>query len=83
MVAAIIISVLGSLAFIAWMIFRAVREKSIKAHTVCYGIAVLTGIFTYGYFISLDFAWMLKVVVSIVIGVALIFAAAGIQQRSR
>jgi amino acid permease len=83
MAAAIAIAVLGSLAFIAWMIFRAVKEKTLTAHVVSYGIAILAAVFTYGYFLSLDVDALIKIVVSIVVGVILIFMAASRQRRSR
>ena len=83
MAAAIIIAVIGSLAFIGWLIFRAVREKKLTAHVVSYGIALLTAVFTYGYFLSLDdVSSLVKIVVSIVLGVACIFYAASRQRRS-
>ena len=83
MAAAVAIAVLGSIAFIAWMIWRAVREKSLSAHVVSYGIAILAAVFTYGYFLSLGIDALLKIVVSIVVGVILIFIAAARQRGSR
>ena len=80
--AAIAIAILGSLAFIAWMIFRAVKEKTLMAHAVSYGISILAAVFTYGYFLSLDVDALIKIVVSILVGVILIFIAAS-RQRSR
>ena len=47
MAAAVAIAVLGSLAFIAWMIWRAVKEKSLSAHVVSYGISILAAVFTF------------------------------------
>jgi hypothetical protein len=81
--AAVAIAVLGSLAFIAWMIYRAVKEKSLTAHVVSYGISILAAVFTYAYFLSLDVDALLKIVVSIGVGVILIFVAASRQRRSR
>jgi uncharacterized membrane protein len=83
MAAAVAIAVLGSLAFIAWMIFRAVKEKNLTAHVVSYGIAILAAVFTYGYFLSLNVDALIKIVVSIVVGVILIFIAASRQRHSR
>ena len=83
MAAAIAVAVLGSLGFIGWLIFRAVREKSLTAHVVSYGIAILAAVFTYGYFLSLDVDALVKIVVSIVLGVILIFIAATRQRGSR
>jgi len=81
MAAVITIAVLATLGFIVWIIVRAVRVKTIKAHFVSYGIAVIAGIFTYAYFLSLDFPQLLKIVVSIVLGIVLIVLGALYQRR--
>lgn len=75
------VTVLASLAFIGWIIFRAVKEKSIKAHFVSYGVAVVTGVFTYAYFLSMDFPQLIKIVVSILLGIILIIIGALYQRR--
>ena len=75
------IAILAFLAFIGWMIFRAVKEKSIKAHFISYGVAVVTGIFTYGYFLSMDLPQLIKIVVSIFIGIILLIVGALYQHR--
>jgi hypothetical protein len=79
--AVIAVAVLATLAFIAWIIVRAVREKAVKAHFVSYGIAVIAGIFTYAYFLSLDFPQIIKIVASIILGILLIIFAALYQRR--
>jgi hypothetical protein len=79
---AISIAVLAALAFIGWLIFRAVKGRSLKAHFFSYGVAVISGIFTYGYFLSLDFSKLIKIVVSIVLGIVLIVLAALLQRRA-
>jgi hypothetical protein len=79
MVAAI--AVLAALGFIAWIIVRAVRQRSIKAHFISYGVAIIAGIFTYAYFLSLDFPKLIKILVSIVVGILLILIAALYQRR--
>ena len=83
MAAAIAVAVIGSLAFIVWLIYRAIKERSMRAHIVCYGISVLAGVFTYAYFLNLEMHQMVKVVVSMIIGVVLIFIAARHQSRIR
>ena len=75
------IAVLACLAFIGWIIFRAVKDKSIKAHFVSYGVAVITGVFTYAYFLSMDFPQLIKIVVSIFLGIILIIIGALYQRR--
>ena len=73
------------LGFIGWLIYRAVKGelkvKQIKAHNIAYGISVVTGIFTYIFFLSMDMPQLFKIVASIILGVMLIFAAAYIQRR--
>ena len=81
MVGVVMIAVLASLTFIGWLIFRAVRDKSVKAHFISYGIAVITGIFTYAYFLSMDFIPLIKIVVSIILGIILIVVGALYQRR--
>ena len=74
-------AVLASLAFIAWIIYRVLKVKSLKAYMVSYGIAVVAGVFTYAYFLSLDMPQLIKIVVSIVLGIMLIIIAALLQRR--
>jgi FtsH-binding integral membrane protein len=75
------IAVLAALGFIAWIIVRIVRQKGVKAHFVSYGVAVVGGVFTYAYFLSLDFAQLIKILVSIILGIILIIVAALYQRR--
>ncbi len=75
------IAILASLAFIGWLIYRAVKGKQIKAHTVSYGVACITGVFTYAFFLSMDVPQLVKVVISILLGVALIILAAYLQRQ--
>ncbi len=75
------VAVLASLAFIGWIIFRAVKEKSVKAHFVSYGVAVVAGIFTYAYFLSMEFPQLIKIIISILLGIILIVVGALYQRR--
>jgi hypothetical protein len=75
------VAVLAALAFIGWIIFRAVKVRSVKAHFISYGIAVVAGVFTYAYFLSMDFSQLIKIVVSIILGIILIVAAALYQRH--
>jgi len=75
------VAVFASLILIGWLVFRAVRQKSVKAHYVSYGIAIVAAIYTYAYFLSLDLPQLIKVLVSIVLGIFLIFLAALYQRR--
>jgi hypothetical protein len=80
--AVIAVAVLATLGFIVWIIVRAVKERTIKAHSISYGIAVIAGIFTYAYFLSLDFPQLIKVVASIILGIVLIVFGALYQRRA-
>ena len=79
---ATVVAVLASLAFIGWLIYRAVKDKSVKAHFISYGIAIVAGVFTYAYFLSLDFLQLIKIVASIILGIILIIVGAVYQRRA-
>jgi len=75
------IAVLTSLAFIGWLIFRAIKGRPFKAHIIAYGVACITGIFTLAYFLGMDIPQLVKILVSIIMGVVLIVVAAYLQRR--
>ena len=77
----ITIATFAILGFIGWLIYRAVRGRQVKAHHITYGIAVITGIFTYGFFLSMNILQPVKIVVSILLGMTLIVLAAYLQHR--
>ena len=77
----IAIAVLLSLAFIGWLIWRAVKRKPIKAHSVMYGLSILAGIYALAFFLSMDIDLIIRVIVCIVLGIFLIFLAAYLQRR--
>jgi len=74
------VAVLATLGFLGWFIYWAIKEKSLKAHSISYGVAVISGIFTYAYFLSMDLPQLIKIVVSILIGIILIIVG-GIYAR--
>ena len=76
-----VVAVLASLALIGWIIYRAVKVKSVKAHMVSYGVAVVAGVYAYAYFLSMDVPQLIKIVVSILLGIILIVIAALLQRR--
>ena len=76
------VAVLASLVFVGWLIFRAVRQKTVNAHTVSRALAYVAGVFTFAYFLSMNIPELIKIVVSILLGMALIVLAAFLQ-RSR
>jgi len=75
------VAMLASLGFIGWVIYRAVKGKPIKAHVVSYAVACVTGVFTLAYFLSMDIPQLIKIVVSILLGMALIVVATVLQRR--
>jgi len=75
------VATLASLAFIGWLIYRAVKGKPFKAHNITYGISVVTGIFTLSFFLSMDIPQLIKIVVCILLGMVLIVLAAYLQRR--
>lgn len=77
----IALTVLLTLALIGWLIARAVRRKPIKAHLVLYWLSALSGIFTLGFFLTMDIPRIAKILVCIVLGAALIFLAAYSQRK--
>ena len=78
---AIAVAVLASLAFIGWLIYRGIKGKPFKPHVVAYGVACVTGVFTLAFFLSMDIPQLVKIVVSILLGVALIVVASYFQHR--
>jgi len=75
------LAVVLSLAFIGWIIYRAARKKPIRAHLVMYGLSSLSGVYTLGFFLSMDIAVIVKILACIVLGAILIFLAAYWQRR--
>ncbi len=78
---AIAVAVLAALAFIGWLVYRAVKDKSVKAHFVSYGVAIVAGVFTYAYFLSMDLPQLIKIIASILLGIILIVVGALYQRR--
>lgn len=77
------LAIIASLGLIAWLIFRAIKHRSFSAHTVAYALAILAGVFSYAFFLSMDLPQLVKILVSILMGAALIFLAAYLQLRRR
>ncbi len=77
----IIIVTFAILVFIGWLIYRAVRGRRVKTHRVIYGISIITGIYTYGFFLSMNMPQPVKILTSIIVGIALIVLAASLQRR--
>ncbi len=77
----IAVAVLASLAVIGWLVFRAIKQKPIRAHMVSYALASLAGVYTYAFFLSMDLPQLVKILVSLLLGAALIVLAAYLQRR--
>jgi len=77
------VAVLASLAFFGWLIYRAVKQKPVRAHTISRVLAYVAGIYTFAFFLSMDIPRLIQVVVSIILGAALIFLAAYLQRRKQ
>jgi len=77
------VAVIGSLAFIGWLIWRAAKRKPVKAHLVSYVIACITGVFTFTFFLTMDIPEVVKILASIILGGVLIFVAAWFQRHMK
>jgi len=75
------VAVLAPLAFFGWLIYRAVKQKPVRAHTVTRVLAYVAGIYTFAFFLSMDIPRLIQVVVSILLGAALIVLGAYLQRR--
>ena len=75
------IAVLLSLTFIGWLIWWAIRKKTFTAHTVMYLLSTLAGVYTLAFFLTMDIPRIIKVLVSILLGISLIFLAAYLQRK--
>jgi sulfite exporter TauE/SafE len=75
------VAVLASLAFFGWLIYRAVKQKPVRAHTVTRVLAYVAGIYTFAFFLSMDIPRLIQVVVSILLGAVLIVLGAYLQRR--
>ena len=76
-----VVAVLASLALFGWLIYRAVKQKPIRAHTVTRVLAYVAGIYTFAFFLSMGIPQLVKIVISILLGAALIVIAAYLQRH--
>ena len=77
----VLVAVLASLVFAGWLIYHAIKQKPVKAHTVTRVIAYVVGIFTFAFFLQMDIPLLFKVVISILLGMVLIIIAAYLQRH--
>ena len=74
-------AVLATLGFIGWLIYRVVRGRMVRAHNIAFGIAVVTGVYTFAFFLSMNILSPVKILVSIILGIVLIILATLLQRR--
>ena len=77
----IAVAVLASLLFFGWLIYHAVRQKPVTAHTVTRVLSYVVGIYTFAFFLGMDIPQLVKVMVSIFLGMILIVLAAYLQRH--
>ncbi len=77
----IAVAIIGALAFIGWLIWMGANKKPIKAYLVSYVLSCIAGVFTFSFFLTMDLPKLVKILVSILLGAALIFIAAYYQTR--
>ena len=75
------VAVLASLVFLGWLIFRAVKQKPVKAYIISRALAYVAGVYTFAFFLSMNIPELVKIVVSILLGMALVVLAAFLQRR--
>lgn len=75
------VAVLSSLVFIGWLIFRAVRQKQVKAYIISRALSYVAGVYTFAFFLSMNIPELVKIVASILLGIALVVLAAFLQRR--
>ena len=75
------VAVIASLVVIGWLIYRVVRGRPFKAHTITYSVSIVAGVFTTAYFLSMNIPQLVKILVSILLGMVLIILGAYIQQK--
>ncbi len=75
------VAVLASLAFIGWLIYRAAKQKPVRAHTVTRVLAYVAGIYTFAFFLTMDIPQLVKIMTSILLDAVLLILAAYLQRR--
>lgn len=77
------VAIIASLVLVGWLIFRAVKQKLVRASTVTRGVAYVAAVFTYAYFLTMTIPDLVKIAVSIILGMILIVIAAYLQRRQQ
>lgn len=77
---AVLLAWLGYLASTAIKAGKEIREV-LKPHIIMYGLSCVSGVCAYAFFLSMEIYKALKIMVSIVLGIILIFIASLTQRR--
>jgi len=75
------VTVILSVSFVGWLIWRGIKKKPISIHLVMYGLSGLTGIISIVFFMTMDLPTIAKVLSAIVLGGVFIFLGARMQRR--
>ncbi len=75
--------ILAIILFVIWLIYRDTKDKNaIKPHKIMYGLAFVSGIFTFLYFFSIrSITTEIKIITSIFVGLLLIFIGSWAQKN--
>jgi len=78
------------LIFVLWLIYSAIKANNagkearevLNPHIIMYGLSFISGISAFTFFLSIDISKPFKILVSIILGMTIIFIANWMQKRS-
>jgi len=77
------IAALLVMVFAAYLIFQTLNGRFPRLHVILYLLSALSGVYTLTYFLSMGISFVVKVAVSIVLGIVLILIATSLKRRRR
>jgi dipeptide/tripeptide permease len=86
------VGIIALLVLIGWLVHHALSSRkagravaeAIRPHTVMYGLSCVAGVCSLAFFLDMDsISKLVKVVVCILLGIALIFLAAWLQRKAQ
>ncbi len=77
------IAALLAMVFVAYLIFRALNGNFPPLHFVFYMLSGLIALYAFIYFLSTDLSFIIKVTVSVILGLVLVLIATALQRRNR